>query len=283
MKLIYATDLHGSRESYNQLFDEAPGEGCGAILVGADILPKRGFIVDSIIGQREYIRDWLRPRVEDFRAKHPDIPVFWMFGNDDWAANFDLAEEMDRAGLATLIHDKAVELEPGLWLAGYPYVPLTPFGIKDWDRYDTDGQVPPVMFSHPVMSAPEGRIRVDLEKDIRPLGTIENDMIELAGRSDPAETIYMFHAPPAGTGLEITSRRERVGSRALRDFIMRHQPPVTLHGHIHESPAMSGAITERMGKTLAINQGASEIELKAVVFDTENPEETLARFGNGWE
>jgi Icc-related predicted phosphoesterase len=43
-----------------------------------------------------------------------------------------------------------------------------------------------------------------------------------------------------------------VGSTAVREFIERHQPLLSLHGHIHES---RGAV--RIGRTLAINPGST--------------------------
>lgn len=42
-----------------------------------------------------------------------------------------------------------------------------------------------------------------------------------------------------------------VGSKAVRDAIMKYQPVLSLHGHIHE-----GKGTARLGKTLCINAGS---------------------------
>ena len=42
-----------------------------------------------------------------------------------------------------------------------------------------------------------------------------------------------------------------VGSAAVRTAIERHQPPLALHGHIHES---RGAV--KIGRTLCINPGS---------------------------
>lgn len=44
---------------------------------------------------------------------------------------------------------------------------------------------------------------------------------------------------------------ESVGSTAVRHVIERHQPPLALHGHIHES---RGAV--RLGSTVCINPGS---------------------------
>jgi uncharacterized protein len=42
-----------------------------------------------------------------------------------------------------------------------------------------------------------------------------------------------------------------VGSTAVRDAIMKHQPLLSLHGHIHESRGI-----QKMGRTMAINPGS---------------------------
>jgi len=43
-----------------------------------------------------------------------------------------------------------------------------------------------------------------------------------------------------------------VGSKAVREAIDKHQPVLSLHGHVHES---KGAV--KLGKTLSINPGSS--------------------------
>ncbi len=42
-----------------------------------------------------------------------------------------------------------------------------------------------------------------------------------------------------------------VGSQSVRDLIMKYQPTIGLHGHVHEA---SGAV--RLGKTICINPGS---------------------------
>ena len=42
-----------------------------------------------------------------------------------------------------------------------------------------------------------------------------------------------------------------VGSKAVRDAIVRYQPMLSVHGHIHESRGV-----KKMGRTLAINPGS---------------------------
>jgi uncharacterized protein len=87
-----------------------------------------------------------------------------------------------------------------------------------------------------------------------------------AGLANPAGALFNVHVPPydsrldtapllgqdlkvrTSMGGEVTAP---VGSTAVRDAIERHQPLVSLHGHIHESGG-----TARLGRTLAVNAGS---------------------------
>jgi Icc-related predicted phosphoesterase len=95
----------------------------------------------------------------------------------------------------------------------------------------------------------------------------------------PERTIFSLHCPPYGTGLddapELTAEMDLkdaghavkpVGSTAVRDAIERHQPALSLHGHIHEARG-----TKRLGRTLCINPGSSyeQGQLLGAVIDIE--------------
>ncbi len=81
----------------------------------------------------------------------------------------------------------------------------------------------------------------------------------------PERTIYNFHCPPYGSGLddapELTEDLRPkhggrsivpVGSTAVREAIEEGQPALSLHGHIHEARGNT-----RIGRTLCINPGSS--------------------------
>ena len=67
--------------------------------------------------------------------------------------------------------------------------------------------------------------------------------------------IFVGHSPPAGTGLALIHDGSDVGSEATATWIREHQPLLTLHGHIHESPVVSGRHTESIGRTNCHNPG----------------------------
>jgi uncharacterized protein len=80
------------------------------------------------------------------------------------------------------------------------------------------------------------------------------------------QCIMNFHCPPYGTGLDDAPELDAtlkpvirggrpsivpVGSHAVREAIKRYQPPVSLHGHIHESRGV-----QKIGRTLCVNPGS---------------------------
>jgi uncharacterized protein len=82
--------------------------------------------------------------------------------------------------------------------------------------------------------------------------------------ADMRRMVFNFHCPPYSSNLDEAPQIDAdlnvkdagrslvpVGSTAVRDAIMKHQPLLSLHGHIHE-----GKGTARLGKTLAINAGS---------------------------
>jgi Icc-related predicted phosphoesterase len=82
---------------------------------------------------------------------------------------------------------------------------------------------------------------------------------------DSSRAIFNLHCPPFKSGLDEAPAIDAdlkllhggralrpVGSTAVRQAIEKHQPLLSLHGHIHES---KGAV--KLGKTLSINPGSS--------------------------
>jgi Icc-related predicted phosphoesterase len=282
MRLVYTADLHGDITSYHSLLHVAAQTDACAAIVGGDLLPRAIRRDTAIATQRSFVEQQLYPLLQDFRAMYPTITVYLLAGNDDWAAAVQALNVLEADALAWPLHEQVYALtspqagdDPTgqLWLAGYACVPLTPFSIKDNERMDA-GAEPGYSFDMAFTS---------VDGDVRPLSAAEfaarpalaDDLARLAQRSDPARTIYVCHTPPADTPLDVTGRGKHVGSRALRAFIEQHQPPLTLHGHIHESPQMTGQYATRIGRTWCINPGHSEHQFQAVVFDTDDIAGTL--------
>jgi Icc-related predicted phosphoesterase len=243
---VYATDLHGNRESYERLFQL----GADAVVLGGDLLPHtKGTLERRVEAQRAFARDYLADR---FTSR----PCYWIAGNDDWAVALEMLE-----GKGIPIHGRAVPFLDGRFIAGCAHVPVTPFGMKDHDRFDSEDWTPRSSAPRVLFSTPEGVVTSSLDA-VRARGTIAGELERLAEASDPAKTIYVTHSPPWGTRLDRLSSGIPVGSRAIRSFIERHRPPLTLHGHVHESPG-----EDRIGPTVCVNPGDSLGGLRAVRVD----------------
>jgi uncharacterized protein len=277
MRLVYTADLHGDIQSYRSLLNLAVSMGARAAIVGGDLFPNAINRHDALDRQRDFVAQALRPLLEQFHTAYPEIQIYLLPGNDDWAAAITSLDELAAAELAYPLHERvyALAAAPGtasaeepLWLAGYACVPLTPFSIKDYERRD-DGPLPPFGFGMAYASW-DGTIQPVGADEVAALPSIAEGLAALVQRSDPACTIYVCHTPPANTPLDQMVRDRHVGSRALRAFIEHHAPLLTLHGHIHEAPELSGRYAVRLGTTWCVNPGHDRQLFQAVSLDSDN-------------
>jgi len=288
MRLVYAADLHGDIDSYRSLLDLAVTTGARAAIVGGDLLPHAITLRTAIQTQRDFIAERLRPLLAWFRARHPAIDIYLLPGNDDWAAAIMDLDQLEQDGLAFPLDERVLALTPvaarlprsrrdgsggwgmraGLYLAGFACVPLTPFSIKDYERRD-DGPLPPFSFEMAYTSW-TGEIQPADAEMLAARPSIAEALATLAEQSDPQHTIYVCHTPPFNTPLDVMPRGRHVGSKALRAFIEQHAPPLTLHGHIHESPELSGRYAAQLGSTWTINPGHDPKRFQAVTLDTDD-------------
>jgi Icc-related predicted phosphoesterase len=159
-----------------------------------------------------------------------------------------------------------------LALAGYACVPLTPFSIKDYERLE-DQNPPLYSFAMAYTSVGGMAVKTTFSAMMR-MPTMTAELEALARRTSPSRTIYVCHAPPYGTALD-TVRGRHAGSKAIRQFIETYQPPLTLHGHIHEAPQTSHRYAEQIGRTWAVNPGHDRQQFGAIYLDTADIVHTM--------
>jgi Icc-related predicted phosphoesterase len=253
-KIIFCSDLHGNEKLYNKLLDAAVKNKIKTIIIGGDICPHGRMGLElGIKYQRGFIERFLFDYFK--KVKEKDIELFIMMGNDDFRVNVGLLESH---GLIKYLHNKLQRIN-NKNIIGYSFVPQMPFLLKDWEKLDVKGsfQITP------------------LDMDVRTVkkeeGTIEKDIMRIKKLSNPKDTIYVLHSPPYATKLDITTNREHVGSKAIKEFIKKEQPPLTLHGHIHESFEM-GSWKDKIGKTVCLNAGSDHLNsrLNYVIIDLDN-------------
>lgn len=211
--------------------------------------------------------------LERFRGAHPAIEVFLLAGNDDWAAAIEGLATLEADQLASALHGRAFTLAAGVSIAGYSCVPPTPFSMKDYERPDAGSR----------RASSFGQAYVSHADQLEPLDehtfyqrrSIADELAELAQQSEPTQTIYVCHTPPADTPLDLMRGDRHVGSHGLRAFIEQYRPPLTLHGHIHEAPLLSGQYVCQIGPTWCVNPGRDPQRLHAITLDTDDIAGTL--------
>jgi Icc-related predicted phosphoesterase len=174
------------------------------------------------------LRDWLR--LADERLRGTGIRCLVIPGNDDgWYVDDVLTESSE-----VINSDGRVVDFPEFQVLGFG-----PSNVTPWH-------------THRELSEEEISRRLD----------------ELARQIDPAKPLVVVaHVPPHGSGLDVAPKLRDdfsvviqggepvmvpVGSTAMRTFLERTQPMLSLHGHIHESRGVA-----RLGRTVAINPGSA--------------------------
>lgn len=261
-KLLYTSDLHGNEEFYKRLLKKAEDKDINAVAIGGDLCDRDGnTISERIINQKIFLENFLVPLFKEFRQKNKNKEIYLIMGNDDYRVNLAILENAEKNNILKSINKKSVKLNKDFNIAGYAFVNPTPFRLKDWEKPEFK----------------EGKNLAGLSFDeVRSIekeeGTISEDLNNLKKSSSPKKTIYVIHSPPFNTKLDIVTTKMHVGSRAVREFIEKEQPLLALHGHIHESPGMSGSWKDKIGNTICINVGNSypEDKLNCVIIDVNN-------------
>jgi len=283
MKIFFATDIHGSEICWRKFLNAAAFYKADMVILGGDVTGKvmipivahNGYWQVTIRGEthrienREVLAD-IETQIRN-RGSYPAIvspdelqhlseeegevdrrfSVEMMHSLDRW---LDMADTKLRGGqIGCILNggnddifeiDEMIETSPCvtfaegkvLDLGGFSMVSMGWTNPTPWDTF---------------REAPESELAEKIE-------TVAQHV------PDMGRAIFNFHAPPHGTGLDEAPALDEnlrpmhggavmkpVGSVAVRDAINRHQPLLSVHGHIHESRGV-----KKMGRTLALNPGS---------------------------
>jgi uncharacterized protein len=283
VRVFFATDIHGSEICWRKFLNAASFYKADLVVLGGDVTGKamvpitvhNGYWEVVLAGEtrrletREELADAER-QIRN-RGSYPALvtpdELTWLSQNEG-AVDERFGKEM----LQSL--DRWLDMADGKLSGGA--VPCVLNGGND-DFFEID----PVIESSPCVTFGEGKL---LELDgfywvsmgwtnPTPWDTFrEAPEEELARKIDAVaglvpdmeRAVFNFHAPPYGTGLDEAPALDEtlrpvhggavmkpVGSKAVRDAIVRFQPMLSVHGHIHESRGV-----KKMGRTLAINPGS---------------------------
>jgi Icc-related predicted phosphoesterase len=267
---LFATDLHGQPTRYQSLLAKVRAVEPAVLFLGGDIFPHR--MEDA------FLESFLIPEFTSLKAqmggRYPE--VYLILGNDDPRIFESTIQEIEACGLWCYVHNRKIPFgEYSLY--GYACVPPTPFRLKDWERYDVS------RYCDPGCVSPEDGIRtVPIDDNEMKWGTIENDLVQLTGSDDMDRSIFLFHSPPYDTPLDRAALDAKfvdhapldlhIGSIAIRRFIERRQPRLTMHGHVHESARITGTWMTKIGRTVCVSAAHDGPELALVHLDLEDPE-----------
>ncbi len=283
MRIFFATDIHGSEVCWKKFLNSAAFYQADLVVLGGDVTGKvmvpivahaghwqvvhggqtlrletheelaqierqirdRGSYptvvspdeLDSLHGDegavdRRFTHEMIRSLdrwldMADTKLKGGSIPCIVNGGNDD---TLEIDDVIESSPCVSFAESKVIELG-GFHLVSMGWTNPTP-----WNTF---------------REAPEAEIAAKIEA-------------VAAKVPDMERAIFNFHAPPYGTGLDEAPALDAslrpihggavmkpVGSVAVRESILKHQPMLSIHGHIHESRGIC-----RLGRTLAINPGS---------------------------
>jgi len=270
---MFVSDLHGKKKRYNTLFKIVEKEKPNSVFLGGDLLPG-GFGIKIDIDK--FLQDMFLSKVLMLKQSGIETRFFTIFGNDDPRIYERLLVDAEKDNLIEYVHNHTVQFGD-FFVTGYSYVPPTPFQLKDWEKYDVSRHV-----DVGAISPEEGVRTMDVSEDKIRYSTITEDLKELSKKAPVEKTIYLFHSPPYKTLLDRTALDGKkidhapvdvhTGSIAIKRFIQKKQPFLTLHGHIHESTRITGCWKERFGKTYSFSGSHNGPELALVRFNTDDLE-----------
>ena len=282
MKLLYTSDLHGSEIQYARLIALAAKVRPEVLVLGGDLFPDDSAVMPGRMGhgQPEFVRNQFRKHVAAIRDGSGCKTVLTIFGNHDWASSVDAMNELATDGLLRVLdlqHPFAIQ---GLSFLGYSCTPPTPWYVKDFERLDRPGDVPPLMGGarwDSRFSRPGTHSATVIYKQRG--GSIADDLATLKPPPDP--WVFVAHAPPYDSKLDSMFNGQLAGSRSIRAAIEKHRPLLSLHGHIHESPRVTGQYRVEIGKTVAANPGQSSGALHHLILDIDVPARVIRWMEHG--
>lgn len=273
MRVVFTSDFHGRLALFDQLAGLLRVERPGLLILGGDMHPDGGES-DPVGDQQAFVHRELIPRLREWRAAIAGLSVACILGNHDWLPTQQTLRELQADGDLVLLTPERPWRHAGIHFTGFSHTPPTPFCVKDFERLDAPGDSVDAgeCWGWNLESARAQRL--DARAHLSGQLTLA-EQLALAPHVD-SPWIFVCHAPPYGTRLDrLPGVDHPVGSKAVREFIETRKPMLALHGHIHESPGLTGAYCERVGETLCVNPGQAAEVLHAVAFDSGNPPGTL--------
>jgi uncharacterized protein len=286
LRIFFATDVHGSDICWKKFVAGAKFYEAQALVLGGDMTGKA--IVPLVKDAKGQYRVELMDQVTTLRSEDEAAAMEKTISGkgyypvrlepEQMAAFREHPEQVDA------LFTQCVLERVRSWLE-YADAKLAGTGVRYYvcPGNDDDFAVDTLIRQMPGVCLAEGKV-VALDDQISMISTgwanrtpwnthREQDEPDLAARIEAmaAEVpnmqacVFNLHCPAHGSGLDEAPELDeqmrpkyaghilaKVGSKAVRQAIERHQPPLALFGHIHE-----GRGTAKIGRTVCINPGSS--------------------------
>ena len=271
-KCFFVSDVHGNQERYKKLFSCISEEKPALVLMGGDLFPSSLNAINSL-SDDTFISQYFFQEIKQLKETlQNDFPAIVLIsGNDDPILLEDELYQGEKEGFWLYLNNRIVQYQE-YFIYGYPYVPPTPFLVKDWEKYDVSRYVDPGS-----VSPEDGYRSCNVAKNDIQYGTIKKDLAEKSNEINTDKLICLFHSPPYKCNLDRAALDGKmidhapldvhVGSIAIREFFELRKPYVGLHGHIHESARLTGIWKDIVGETPVFSAAHDGTELALVRFD----------------
>ncbi len=306
MRIYYCSDLHGSEKCWKKFLVTPRYYKADVVMIGGDITGK--FIVPIIhlpngraeaafMGNKRKLR-----KEKDVRALKEQIANTGQYAVDvtpeEYADYEENPEKLDALFSDLLCKRVARWVE----MADEKFKDLNVrcfISAGNDDIFDVDK----ILAQSEVVESHDGRI-IDLDDGFEMFGLGYGNITpwlcprditedELATKlealasqiKNPKRAVFDIHVPPYDTGIDEapeldeemrmkldatgTPKMIPVGSTAVRDLLLKYQPMLGLHGHIHESAGI-----RKLGETTIVNPGSEYAEgiLRGALIDLDAQE-----------
>jgi uncharacterized protein len=307
MRVFFATDIHGSEVCWRKFLNAAAFYKADLVVLGGDVTGK---IMVPVVAHNGYwqavvrgetIRMETKTELEEVQKKIRNAGHYpALVSPDELQALSDEEGAVDRRFSAEMTHslDRWLDMADGKLGGGD--IPCILNGGNDdiWEIDDIIEQSPCVSFAEAKVIDIGGFSLVSMGwTNPTPWNTFREAPEDvLTGKIDAvvsqipdlSRAVFNFHAPPYGTGLDEAPALDDtmrpihggavmkpVGSKAVRESILKYEPALSVHGHIHESRGVA-----KLGRTLAINPGSSYTDgvLQGAVLDLNEKKGKVGKY-----
>lgn len=285
--LLFCSDLHGSELTFKKLLRALEIWKVDALVMGGDVAGKT-LVPVLASGDGSYRVSWLGEEQDVTGQELADVEAdcrnmgYYPVKVDAEGYGQLAADDAHRAGIwdkviaerwlewLHALEQRCEELEiPAFVMAGNDDPWSLDAVYRDWEGTrvtPADGAVVALTDGWQLLSCGLANTTPwQCPRDVSE-SKLAEELATLQSAADPTRhSVANIHVPPFNTGLDlaprldtsveppkpVTGATDPVGSTAVREFLESAQPPVSLHGHVHESPGAA-----KLGKTLAINPGS---------------------------